>query len=246
MTGGGLRKLLESERSRPLAEREPPSGRPWVALNMASSADGRSTVGGTSGGLGSEADHRQFAALRREVDCVLVGTGTLATERYGSIIRDPAAREERIHAGRAPQPAACIVTRSGRLPLDIPLFQDPEQVVVVYTGAEVALDGVQAEVDVEHTSHKPTFGGALRDLRARHDVRVALCEGGPRVVGALIAEGLLDEMFLTLSPMLVGGDGVKNVIEGREEAPPVPLELIRVLESDGYLFLRYLVSRVRA
>jgi riboflavin biosynthesis pyrimidine reductase len=245
MTGGELRTLLETERSRPLAEREPHPDRPWVALNMASSADGRATVGGTSGGLGSEADHRQFAALRREVDCVLVGTGTLAAERYGSLIRDPAAREERVHAGRSPEPMCCIVTRSGRLPLDIPLFHDPEQVIAVYTGAQVAFDGVRADVNVEHSSDGSSFGAALRDLRARHDVRVVLCEGGPRVVGALVAEGLLDEMFLTLSPMLVGGNGVKNLIEGREAVPPVPLELIRVLESDGYLFLRYLVSRPR-
>jgi len=245
MTGGGLRTLLETEQSRPLAEREPPGDRPWVALNMASSADGRATVGGTSGGLGSEADHRQFAALRREVDCVLVGTGTLATERYGPIIRDPAAREERVHAGHAPAPVCCIVTRSGRVPLDIPLFDDPAQVVTIYTGSPVALEGVEADVNVARTEHAPSFAAALRDLRARHGVRVVLCEGGPRVVGALLQEDLLDELFLTFAPMLVGGNGVKNVIEGLGVNPPVPLELIRVLESDSYLFLRYLVSRPR-
>ena len=239
MAAGELHTLLETEESQPLAEREPPRDRPWVALNMASSADGRAAIGGTSGGLGSEADQRQFAALRRETDCVLVGTGTLATERYGSIIRDAAVREERVHAGRLPQPMCCIVSRSGRVPLDIALFRDPEQLVALYTGEPVALEGVEADVDLDPAS--PRFVDALRDLRARRDVRVVLCEGGPRVVGALLAQGLLDELFLTLSPLLVGG-GVKNVIEGPGLSPPVPLELIRVLESDGYLFLRYLVA----
>ena len=97
-------------------------------------------------------------------------------------------------------------------------------------------------MDVDPAS--PGFAAALRDLRARRNVRVVLCEGGPRVVGALLAQGLLDELFLTLSPLLVGG-GVKNVIEGPGLSPPVPLELIRVLESDGYLFLRYLVAQPR-
>ena len=170
MAAGELHTLLETERSQPLAEREPPGDRPWVALNMASSADGRAAVGGTSGGLGSEADHRRFAALRRETDSVLVGTG----------------------------------------------------------------------IDLDAAS--PGFVDALRDLRARRDVRVVLCEGGRRVVGALLAQGLLDEVFITLSPLLVGG-GVKNVIEGPGLSPPAPLELIRVLESDGYLFLRYLVAQ---
>jgi riboflavin-specific deaminase-like protein len=243
MTAGDLRTLFETERSRPLAEREPSTDRPWVALNMASSADGRATVGGKSGGLGSEADRRQFAALRREVDCVLVGTGTLATERYGSIIRDPAAREERVHAGRTLEPVCCIVTRSGRLPLDIPLFHDPEQVIAVYTGSPIALEGVQADVDVDRAQHELSFSSVLHDLRTRYGVRVVLCEGGPRVAGAMIAEDLVDEIFLTLAPMLVGGNGVKNVIESAEADPPVPLELVRVLESEGYLFLRYLISR---
>ena len=245
MIAGELRTLFETERSRPLAEREPPPDRPWVALNMASSADGRATVGGRSGGLGNEADRRQFAGLRRAVDCVLVGTGTLAAERYGSMIRDPVAREERVHAGRSLEPVCCIVTRSGRLPLDIPLFHDPEQVVAVYTGSPIALRDVQADVDVDRTRHQPSFAAALRDLRSRYDVRVVLCEGGPRVAGALLEEDLLDEVFLTLAPMLVGGNGVRNVIEGSEAEPPVPLELVRVLESEGYLFLRYLISRPR-
>jgi riboflavin biosynthesis pyrimidine reductase len=112
----------------------------------------------------------------------------------------------------------CIVSRSGRVPLDIPLFHDPEQLVALYTGAPVALEGVEADIDVDAAS--PGFAAALRDLRTRRDVRVVLCEGGPRVVGALLAQG----------PGL---------------SPPVPLELIRVLESDGYLFLRYLVAQPR-
>jgi len=222
VTDPELRRLLAADGLPALGDRQPLDGRPWVAVNMASSADGRATVGDTSGGLGNAADRRLFAELRAQVDCVLVGTGTLATERYGSIVRNPAVREERQRAGRSPQPMCCVVTRTGRVPLDIPLFEDPEQEIALFSGAAVPLQG-------------------LRDLHARRSVRTVLCEGGPRVVGALVADGLLDELFLTFSPLLVGAEGMKNVSEAPTAPGPVPLSLLRVFKSEGALFLRYAV-----
>jgi riboflavin biosynthesis pyrimidine reductase len=136
----------------------------------------------------------------------------------------------------------CVVTRTGRVPLDIPLFEDPEQEVALYTGGPVPVEGLRARVDVTRVED-PRFAGALRDLHARHGVRTVLCEGGPRVVGALVAHDLLDELFLTFSPLLVGDEGVKNVIEARTAPGPVPLTLLRVFESEGALFLRYAVDR---
>ena len=171
MAAGELHTLLETEESQPLAERGPPRDRPWVALNMASSADGRAAIGGTSGGLGSEADQRQFAALRRETDCVLVGTGTLATERYGSIIRDAAFREERV-ARRAAAPADVrIVSRSGRVPLRhraVPRL--PSSSSRSYRRAGRARG--RGSRRRRRPGLSPRFVDALRDLRARRDVRV--------------------------------------------------------------------------
>jgi riboflavin biosynthesis pyrimidine reductase len=241
VTDPELRHLLAADGLPALGDRQPHHGRPWVAVNMASSADGRATVGDASGGLGNAADRRLFGELRAQVDCVLVGTGTLATERYGSIVPNPAVREERERAGRSPQPMCCVVTRSGRVPLDIPLFDDPEQEIAVFSGAAVPLHGVRARVDVTR-AEQPGFGAALRDLHARRGVRTVLCEGGPRVVGALVAGDLLDELFLTFSPLLVGAEGMKNVIEARTAPDPVPLSLLRVFESEGALFLRYAVG----
>jgi len=235
------RRLLAADRLPSLGDRQPRHGRPWVAVNMACSADGRATVGDTSGGLGNAADRRLFAELRAQVDCVLVGTGTLATERYGSIVRDPAVREERERAGRSPQPMCCVVTRTGRVPLDIPLFGDPEQEIELFSGAAVPLHGVRARVDVTR-AEQPGFGAALRDLHTRRGVRTVLCEGGPRVLGALVADGLLDELFLTFSPLLVGAEGMKNVIEAPGARGPVSLSLLCVFESEGAVFLRYAVG----
>ncbi|MFL5838805.1 MAG: dihydrofolate reductase family protein [Solirubrobacteraceae bacterium] len=241
MTDPELRRLLAADGLPALGDRQSRYGRPWVAANMASSADGRATVGNTSGGLGNAADRTMFAELRAQVDCVLVGTGTLATERYGPIVRNPAVREERERAGRSPQPMCCVVTRTGRVPLDIPLFGDPEQEIALFSGAAVPLQGVRARVDVTR-AEQPGFGAALRDLHARRGVRTVLCEGGPRVLGALIADGLLDELFLTVSPLVVGAEGMKNVIEAHTAPGPVPLSLMRVSESEGALLLRYAVG----
>jgi riboflavin biosynthesis pyrimidine reductase len=215
--------------------------RPWVTANMVSSADGRATIAGKSAQLGNEADHEQFAAFRRLVDCVLVGPGTVAVERYGPMIRDRAVREERARAGLTPQPICVMLTRSGRLPLDVPLFDDLEQTVIAYTEAEVEPDPVRAQLEIRRLEPL-SFTAALMDLRARDGIGVVLCEGGPRLLGALIAEGVLDELCLTFSPLVAGGNGTKHVTEAADEVGPIPLELVRVLEDEGLLFLTYLVT----
>ena len=115
---------LEAMQSLRPAERAP-AGRPYVLANMVSSADGRATLDGKSGGLGNEADRELFHALREQVDAILVGTGTLRAERYGPFVRDPERRARREAAGLAPNPIGCVVTRSLMLPDDIPLFEDP-------------------------------------------------------------------------------------------------------------------------
>jgi riboflavin biosynthesis pyrimidine reductase len=85
-----------------------------------------------------------------------------------------------------------------------------------------------------------TMTTVLERLRADHGVRSVLCEGGPTILGALLVEGLVDELFLSLSPRLAGGRGL-GVVEGEALPEPAELERAWVLESEGMLFLRYLV-----
>jgi riboflavin biosynthesis pyrimidine reductase len=214
--------------------------RPFTIVNFISSVDGRATIDGRSGGLGDDGDKALFRALRQGVDAVLVGTGTLRKERYGRMLGDPVARQRRAERGLSPEPLACTLTRHGSVPLDIPLFAEPDARVVVFSGAEVDTSGVQALVEVvELRFDELTFAHALRYLRSMHDVRTLLCEGGPSVFAALAREGVADQLCLTLSPTLVGGGTAPAITQGPALPEPARLSLEGVLERRGTLFLRY-------
>jgi riboflavin biosynthesis pyrimidine reductase len=211
---------------------------PHTVANFVASLDGRAGFEGRSGPLGDEGDRALFHALRETADAVMAGTGTLTVERYGRLIRSPEARERRARAGRSAEPLACIVTRSGRLPLEIPLFAEPEARIVVLSGAPVQAQGVAAQVEVV-ALEEPTLAAALHVLRTRYEVRCLLCEGGPTILGALIRERLLDELFLTVAPKLAGGGHDPALSTGPILPEPATAELAGVLERQGSLFLRY-------
>jgi riboflavin biosynthesis pyrimidine reductase len=218
----------------------PGAERPFTLVNFISSVDGRATVDGQSRGLGDDGDKALFRALRQGVDAVLAGTGTMRAERYGRMLGDPAARARRVQQGLSAEPLACTLTRGGTLPLEIPLFAEPEARVVVFSGADIDTSGVQAQVEVVSlAADQLTFAQALRRLRAMHGVRTLLCEGGPRVFAELAREAVADQLFLTLSSTLVGGGSSPAITSGSPLPVPDRLRLEGVLERDGTLFLRY-------
>jgi riboflavin biosynthesis pyrimidine reductase len=228
---------------RPL--RNQPPARPQVLLNMVSSADGRATFEGRSGGLSSPADRALFHALRMPADGVLIGAGTVRAERYGRLIHDPAVRELRAGRGLTPEPLACIVTASGSLDPDLPLLAEPQSRVVVVTPSADELPDCAAQVEYVRCSADGVLdlGRALGQLHERFGVQLLLCEGGPHLGRELLAAGLLDQLFLSIAPMLVGGaSGASRelrIVAGAELDPPVALELLGALESASHLFLRY-------
>jgi riboflavin-specific deaminase-like protein len=214
--------------------------RPYVVANFVSSLDGRSSVTGISGGLSDTGDRAMFWTLRGAVDAILVGTGTLESERYGRMIKDPALRARRRERGLRAEPLACILTRSGRLPLEIPLFSEPEAHVIVFTGDEIELGGSSASVEVVRLPPAELdFAHALSHLASEYNVRALLCEGGPSVLSALLREGVLDELCLTLAPKLVGGGTATSITAGPELPELAQARLAGVIEHQGTLFLRY-------
>ncbi len=224
-----------------LADRAPPQ-RPYTVANFIASADGRATLEGRSGTLGDEGDHAMFVGLREQADAILAGTGTLRTERYGRIVTEAQRRQRRVARGERAEPLACIITRSGGLPAEIPIFSEPEATIVVFTAAEIDLGDSAAQVDVIRLDPSElTLTTALRRLRGDYGVRFLLCEGGPTLFGALLHEGVVDELFLTVAPKLAGGGSGPTIASGPELYPARELRLEWLLEHSESLYLRYLV-----
>jgi len=219
--------------------------RPWTITNFATTADGRAAVDGRSGPIGDEGDMEVFRRLRTQVDALLVGTNTLRVERYGRLVRRPELRAAREQLGLAPDPPLAVVSRSGEVPWDIPLFEAPEVTVLVF-GPAGASPAPMCAARVEQIPLDPaelTLTTVLRRLRAEHGVRSLLCEGGPTLMSGLLGEGLVDEVFLTLAPQLAGGGTAPTMASGAALPEPAALEPVWVLERAGSLYLRYAVRR---
>lgn len=220
--------------------------RPYTVANMIESVDGRGSFDGRSSALGDAGDKQVFRALRSVCDVVLAGTGTLATEHYGRLVRDADVQAARERHGLAPQPLLCTVTRSGHVPPEIPLLADPDARVVIYSGAAVDLGDVAAAVQVITVDpDRLSVAAALRDLRIRRQARLVLCEGGPTILGQLIGDRGLDELFLTFAGKLAGGAG-PAIVSGLTLPDPLAVSLLWLLEQDGSLFLRYRLRVVGA
>jgi riboflavin biosynthesis pyrimidine reductase len=207
-----------------------------VIANMVSSIDGRATIDGRSKWLGSDADTEMLVELRTIADAVLVGPATVRAESYGDLASLPERRARRRAAGLAERPLAVLITRSGAIPWGAGLFAAAEQPVVIYSGGDLEVPDVAAPVTV-HRIDGVVPVAALAHLRAEHGVRVVLCEGGPSLLHSLLAEDLVDELFITLAPVVVGDDTQPRIISGGPLRRAV--ELRWVLRSGGELFLRY-------
>ncbi len=225
------------------------AGEPWVRANMISSVDGAAVVDGRSGGLGGPADRMLLQVLRSLADVVLVGAGTVRAENYKPA--RPAAMLAELRAGRPAAPPIAVVTASLSLDPDSPLLAAAPagaRTIVITTDAapasrRTALARV-AEVIVAG-EERISPAAAVAALAQRGYPRV-LTEGGPSLLAQLAAAGVLDELCLTVSPVLAGGDA-RRILAGPPAAPPLPggprsLRMGHLLADDGFLFCRYLLA----
>lgn len=216
---------------------KPWEDRPYVAMNFAATVDGRATIEGVSGPIGSEADTKMLAGLRTRFDAVMIGAGTMRAERYGRIVTSQEKRERRERIGLPHDPLMVIISGRLDLPWDAPLFTAGAGRVLVFTSSEAEPPETATSLRVVRHEGKVDLAAALRHLRRERGIRAMLCEGGPRLHGELEAAALVDDLFLTIAPKLSGGDAPR-VIEG--ELPAIaPLTLSWLLEQDGELFARY-------
>ncbi|HEX6714328.1 MAG TPA: dihydrofolate reductase family protein [Thermoleophilaceae bacterium] len=196
-----------------------PADRPYIAVNMVSSADGKATLEGRTAPMSAEVDRELFHHLRTQADGILVGAGTVRIERYGRVTKTEELQAKRESQGVRSDALVAIVTRTGEFPDDLPLFsQTPEAVRMI---------------------DDPASG--LAELRA-DGIRSLLCEGGPHLNGTLFHERLVDELFLTIAPTIAGAGESLTIVEGLALPDAVELELLTAHEAGGHLFLRYGVS----
>lgn len=221
-----------------------PVGRWWVRSNFITSLDGGATAGGTSGAFAAPGDKALFALMRELADVIVVGAGTVRVENYGGAHMSAAARQARRDRGQTEVPPIAIVTRSGRLDRDMRVFTETEVAPLVLTTAAAAAQtrerlgpladvvacsgGDDTEVDI---------AAVVTALAGRGLPRV-LTEGGPSLHSDIIEADLLDDLCLSLAPVLVGGQapriatGAGQVLTGMRRAH-------LLADEAGYLYTRY-------
>jgi riboflavin biosynthesis pyrimidine reductase len=225
--------------------RDPAAGGPWLRANMISSADGAGELDGRSGGLGGPADRMLFGVLRSLADVILVGAGTARAERYRPVgVTDV---WEGLRADTTPAPALAVI--STRLDLSGSRLFDADQDhpgarTILITSASAPASAVAAlsgRADVIVAGDQAVdIAGAVSALAARQ-YRSILVEGGPHVLGQLAQASLLDELCLTISPVLAAGPAGR--ITASADQAPARLTLAHVLADSDYLFARYIRTR---
>jgi riboflavin-specific deaminase-like protein len=216
--------------------------RPYVISNFVVTLDGRVTLEGRSGAIGSDSDTAMLVALRTRVDAVLIGAGTMRAECYGRIVRDPAKRDRRERDGLPHDPLMVLVSGRLDLPWDAPLFTAGAGQVLIFTASDEEPPETATPVQVERHRDQVDLVAALDYLRREHGVRALLCEGGPRLLAQLIEAELIDELFITHAPKVAGGEGPRLVAGLPEGERTLGLAWLLHEPDTGELFARYRVG----
>ncbi|MCL5947107.1 MAG: dihydrofolate reductase family protein [Chloroflexi bacterium] len=216
--------------------------RPYIFANMVSSLDGKAQVNGAAAGLGSALDQEIMSHLRSLADGILEGAGTVRADRIYRYFPDHLLQLRR-RRGQKEHPRWMVVTHSGQVPYDSAIFRLPEDPALVLTprASEVTQNVVRAGGRCEVVSI-PSDGSlheALAILRQRYQIRWLLTEGGPHFLYSLMKQRVLDELFLTLAPKVIAGEGM-TIVEGAllSPTPQIRTEILNLYEHDSELFVR--------
>ncbi|MEU3462131.1 pyrimidine reductase family protein [Streptomyces sp. NPDC006733] len=216
---------------------------PYLRANMVASLDGAAWHDGKSQGLSSAADLRIFGTLRALADVVVVGAGTVRQEGYQPAKAREVFAERRAAAGQGPAAAIAVLSASLDLDFSLPLFTSPLVPTLVLTGATAPPERVAAATRAGAVVVTAGDGAgadparAVRELAERGLTRM-LHEGGPRLLAQFAAAGVVDELCLTIAPLLTAGDAPR-IMNGPGVTVPERFSPALILEEDGFLFTRY-------
>lgn len=222
------------------------TGKPYTVINAVGTLDGRGAVEGKSTPIGSGMDHRLMRNIRANVDAVLVGAGTLRSEENLMLTVDEPLTKRRRERGLKEQPLSIILTGGGDVPSGARIFQEDEDGDVVVFAGSLTDQQTLAKLSYVATTRIAAGGSGVPEpeevleiLAREFGVSRLLVEGGPSVNRSFLEAGLVDELFLTLAPKIVGGDH-KSLVEGEPLSQEVtPHNLISIYLCDSEIYLRY-------
>ena len=218
-----------------------PADGPWLRAMMVLSLDGAvAGADGRSGSISSPTDRLVMAEARRLSDAVLIGAGTLRAERYTPMRARAEAQDARRTDGQASAPVLAIVSGSLDLPWDEPVFSESTIRPLVLTTREVPAGRLEAARAAAEVIVLPGQRGvAVEAVAALHQrgLQRIVCEGGVRLLAEVARDGLIDEVDLSLSPLIASGG---QVTVGVPSVSPRAYALTQVLHHEGFLFTRYL------
>ncbi|HTK82082.1 MAG TPA: dihydrofolate reductase family protein [Bacteroidota bacterium] len=244
--------------------RFPPVSRPYVISNFVSSLDGVVSLGvpGNSGGDGisgkNRQDHAVMGLLRALSDAIIIGSKNLAASPRHNWSAERVfpefADEYRILRQRMKKPGLpvnVVVSGTPQMDFTLPIFQSTSaRALIVTTDAGAAIvdqEKLPSNVQIVPAGEGPLLRaeqivGAV--LKSQPDTKIILLEGGPHLLGTFFAEKALDELFLTLSPLVAGRGrepGRLGLVEGNILAPDRPAwgKIVSVKRAENHLFLRY-------
>ncbi|MFB9310825.1 riboflavin biosynthesis pyrimidine reductase [Agromyces hippuratus] len=211
-----------------------------LRMNFVASLDGAATLEGRSGGLGDASDRLAMQVLRTLADVVLVGAGTVRVEGYGGVAVSEADAAWRAAHGLAEQPRLAVVSSSLALDPESAFFTAAVTRPIVVTHAQAPAAqraALEPVADVIVVGEQAVDVRAMLDVLAERGFRQVLSEGGPHLFGSLLEADLVDELCLSLSPMLVAGDAGR-IVRGAPELER-RMRLVHAIPAGDLLLLRY-------
>jgi riboflavin biosynthesis pyrimidine reductase len=218
-----------------------PAHEPWLTANMVTSLDGRASIDDRSKGLSNDGDMDAFAVLRSLCDVVIVGAGTARAEHYKPATVRPALAAARAARGQTDVPRIAVISDSLDLDPSSALIQDPHTLVITHGSADVERRReLEAACTVIVLGDQAVDLGAAKTYLAAEGMPRMLCEGGPTLLASLAIADLVDELCLTVAPILAIAPG-HPLLERLALASqsPTPMRLVHVLEDEGFLLLRH-------